>query len=66
MGAAAYALQLLSMMPSVIAAGQSLMTIINQGQTALSNMIAEKRDPTPEEWAALNVIRDANHAAVQA
>lgn len=64
-GAAAYALQLLTMLPQLIGAGQSVMTLINQGQAALANMIAEKRGPSVEEWAALNAVRDALHQQVQ-
>ena len=63
--AAAYALQLLSMLPQLIGAGQSVMSLINQGQTALANMLAEKRDPTPAEWAALDATRDALHKQIQ-
>jgi hypothetical protein len=64
--AISYAIQLLGMMPGLIAAGQSVMGLVTQGQTALSKMQAEKRDPSPEEWAALDQMRDALHAQVQA
>ena len=66
MPALAYAIQLLSMLPSLIGAGQGVMALINQGQTALANMVAEKRDPTPAEWDALDAIRDSLHKQVQA
>jgi hypothetical protein len=66
MPALAYAIQLLSMLPSLIGAGQGVMSLITQGQTALANMVAEKRDPTAEEWAALDAMRDTLHKAVQA
>ena len=65
MPAIAYAIQLLGLLPQLIGAGQGVMNLINQGQAALSNMIAEKRDPTPEEWAALDAMRDALHRQVQ-
>jgi hypothetical protein len=60
-----YVLQLLNLLPSLIATGQSVMATVNQGTTALQNMIAEKRDPTAEEWAALDKMRDALHQQVQ-
>jgi hypothetical protein len=66
MPALAYAIQLLSMLPSLIGAGQGVMSLITQGQTALAGMVSENRDPTPSEWAALDAIRDTLHAKVQA
>lgn len=63
---AQYAIQLLGLMPSLIAAGQSVMTLVNQGTSALQNMIAENREPSDAEWAALDALRDAAHKAVQA
>jgi len=54
------------MMPMLIGAGQSVMQLVTNGQTALSNMQAENRGPTPEEWAALDAMRDALHARIQA
>ena len=33
---------------------------------AVERMVAEKRDPTPAEWAKLNAITDALHARLQA
>lgn len=64
--AIAYAAQLLGLLPSLIGAGQSVMGLITQGQTALANMQAENRGPTDAEWAALNATRDALHKAMQA
>lgn len=62
---AQYAIQLLGLMPSLIAAGQSVMALVNQGTTSLQNMIAENREPTEAEWGALDAARDAVHAAIQ-
>ena len=53
-----YVLQLLNAIPSLIASGQSVMTLINHGTVALQNMVAEKRDPSPAEWADLNTLID--------
>lgn len=66
MPALSYALQILNMLPGLIATGQSVMGLINAGTVAMQNMIVEKRDPTPEEWAALDAMRDALHKQVQA
>lgn len=64
---ALYALQLLQLLPTAIAAGANVMNIINQGQAALQSMIAEKRNPSDAEWDALNAatkaLRDQLHAA---
>ena len=53
---ALYALQLLQALPGLIATGQNVMSIINQGTTALQNMVAEKRNPSDAEWDALNAV----------
>lgn len=56
MNQALYALQLLQSLPGLIATGQNVMSIINQGTIALQNMVAEKRNPTDAEWDALNAV----------
>lgn len=66
MPALAYVAQVLAMLPQLIGAGQSVMGLITQAQTAVSNMQAENRGPTPEEIAALRSITDALHAQIQA
>ena len=53
---ALYALQLLQALPGLIATGLNVMSIINQGTTALQNMVAEKRNPSEAEWDALNAV----------
>lgn len=62
MGAIAYAIQLLGIVPQLIAAGAQIKALINQGTASLTQMQTEKRDPTPAEWDALNVIIDALRA----
>ena len=47
-----YALQALEAIPSLIAAGQSVVSLVNQTSAAVKKMQAENRDPTAEEWAA--------------
>ncbi len=47
-----YAIQALEAIPSLLAAGQSVITLVNQTTTNLKKMQAENRDPTAEEWAA--------------
>jgi hypothetical protein len=61
-----YAIQILQAIPQLLAAGQSVMGSVNQGTTALQNMLAEKRDPTPEEWAALDAQIDSLRAQLHA
>ncbi len=59
MGAAAYALSLLTELPSLIASGKQVVDLIQTGTTALKAMQADNRDPTPAEWDALNAQIDA-------
>lgn len=65
MGAAAYALQLIGLLPQLVGAGQSIMGLVNQGWSSLSSMVAENRGPTPEEIAALRALTDSVHAQIQ-
>lgn len=36
-----------------------------EAKEAIDTMLAEGREPTPEEWAKLNAVTDALHAEVQ-
>lgn len=49
-----YAIQVLNALPQLIMTGQNVLGLIQQHRDALELMAAEKRDPTAEEWAALN------------
>lgn len=49
-----FADKLLGLVPTVIAAGGDVLTIIAQGRAALEKMKTESRGPTIEEWDALN------------
>jgi len=49
-----YAMQLLSALPQVIAAGGSILQMVTDGNARLQAMAAENRNPTAEEWLALN------------
>lgn len=60
-----YVIALLSQVPALVAAGQQVIGTINQAITMGNTFVAEKRDPTPEEWAALDAARDALHKQVQ-
>ncbi len=66
MGAAAYAISLLTELPGLIASGKQVIDLIQTGSNALKAMQTEGRDPTDAEWAALNaqikVLRDELHA----
>lgn len=54
MQALMYAIQVLQALPTLIAAGQSVVTLVEQTNARLRVMQDERRDPTPEEWAELN------------
>lgn len=66
MPALAYVAQVLAMLPQLVGAGQSIMGLVTQAQTAVSNMMAGNRGPTPEEIAALRALTDSVHAQIQA
>jgi hypothetical protein len=57
--ALAFALQALTALPQIIAAGQDAIAFINSTRAALATMKDENRDPTPAEWDALNAQIDA-------
>jgi hypothetical protein len=57
-----YAMQILQQIPQLIAAGVDVMSTVNQGTSALQLMLAEKRDPTADEWAQLDARIDALRA----
>lgn len=54
MGAIAFALEILTQVPALIAAGVQVKGLIDSGTASLQAMQNEKRDPTPAEWSALN------------
>lgn len=54
MGALPFAVQLLTALPGLIQAGMNVTTLIGDSTTKLKAMHDENRDPTPEEWSALN------------
>ena len=49
-----YAMQVLEVIPTLIAAGQSVITLVQQTNDRLKVMQAENRNPSPQEWADLN------------
>ena len=55
MPALAYAVQLLGSLLALIQAGIDITSLLHQGNTALQDMQAAKRDPTAAEWDALNL-----------
>lgn len=57
-----YTLQALEAIPSLIAAGQNVVALVNQTSAAVKKMQAENRDPTAEEWAAQATIISALRA----
>ena len=57
--ALAFALQALSLLPSLIQAGAEIVALIQSTTAALEAMHAEGRDPTDTEWAALTTTSEA-------
>ncbi len=58
MGAIGYALQILTAIPQLLDAGQSVLGLVAHAKTALETMQAENRDPSPTEWQDLNTLID--------
>lgn len=61
-----YALQVLNTLPSLIAAGQNVVGLIQHANAAIEKMQIEKRDPSPAEWGALNQTIAALRAELRA
>lgn len=49
-----YALQVLNILPQLLQAGKDIGGILETANTALKAMQENGRDPSAEEWAALN------------
>ena len=49
-----FADRILGALPALIAAGGDVLGLITRGRSALANMKAEARGPTPAEWDALD------------
>lgn len=62
----AFALKALESAPSIVNAGLDLFSYVTAAIAAVQKMQAENRDPTPEEWAALDGDAATVHAAIQA
>ena len=58
MPALAFAMQLLTSLPGLIAGGVQVVGLIEQGNAKLKQFADEKRDPTPAEWDTLNASID--------
>lgn len=54
MPALSFAIEALSALPDLIAAGVNVVEFIGAANTALKTMQSEDRDPTDAEWEALN------------
>jgi hypothetical protein len=52
--AIAYAVQLVGALPGLIQAGVDITRTLREGQSKLQQFEAEGRNPTPQEWDALN------------
>lgn len=49
-----FALTALQELPALIRSGKDAIGLIRETEDALKRMIAENRNPTPEEWSSLN------------
>ncbi len=54
MTALAFAIEALNTLPGLISAGIDVIDLINKTSDDLKKMQDENRDPTDDEWAALN------------
>jgi len=54
MTAIAFAIQMLNALPSLIAAGIDVVSLVKSTNSALKTMQLEGRDPDDAEWDALN------------
>jgi hypothetical protein len=52
--AIAYALELITSLPSLISAGAEVLDLLEKGKSKLEAFAAEDRDPTDAEWNELN------------
>ena len=61
-----YAIQILGILPQLIAAGRDVTALIQQGQAVLSDAQANGREPTDADWNELNAqikaLQDELHA----
>lgn len=61
-----YAMQVLTLLPTLIDAGQSVIGLVQHANAALAKMTAENRDPSDLEWSELNATIDALRAKLHA
>lgn len=62
--AVALLLSVLQVLPSLIAAGQQVESLISDAIAVVTKAQSENRDPTPEEWAIIDNQREALSAAL--
>ncbi len=51
-----YAVEVLNALPQLIVAGVDILQFLHDSNSAIKKMQVENRDPTNEEWDALNKI----------
>lgn len=49
-----YALGVIEQVPALIDAGQEVVSILNEANAKVREMVSQNRAPTPEEWDAVN------------
>lgn len=64
-GALVFASQLLNLVPIAIQGVAGAVEAFNAGKDAVKRMVAENRDPTDAEWAALNAATESLRSALQ-
>lgn len=64
MTALAFAIAVLQSLPALLAAGVELETFVQAQVALIKQMNAAKRDPTPDEWAALEAAVAGDTAAL--
>lgn len=62
MGSVELALSVFGQLPGLIQAGANVLALIESTKAVLTTAQAEKRDPLPEEWDALNAQIDSLRA----
>ncbi len=62
MDALSLALSVLTQLPSLISAGVNVIALVKNTEATITKAQAENRDPSPDEWLALNTQIEALRA----
>jgi hypothetical protein len=61
-----FAAEALAALPGLIQAGMDAYTFAKESSDKVAAMVAEQRDPTPEEWDQLNAVTASLRAELHA